>query len=100
MLWQWTLDHNRSSICCRREEESPSERARLADALARVGFTDLVLFVDPNSGAAAFAARRSSDPDQVVGIPVPLHRHIIADALLLGQTQMTGFVRSTTDVRR
>jgi hypothetical protein len=44
-----------------RAEESASERARLADALIRVGFTDLVLFVDPNSGAAAFAARRSGD---------------------------------------
>jgi lipase (class 3) len=44
-----------------RAEESPSERARLAEALARVGFTDLVLFVDSNSGAAAFAARRGDD---------------------------------------
>ena len=44
-----------------RAEESASERARLADALARVGFTDLVLLADPKSGAAAFAARRSND---------------------------------------
>jgi hypothetical protein len=44
-----------------RAEESPSERARLADALARVGFADLVPFADSKSGAAAFAARRSSD---------------------------------------
>jgi hypothetical protein len=44
-----------------RAEESASERARLAEALSRVGFTDLVLFVDAKSGAAAFAARRASD---------------------------------------
>jgi hypothetical protein len=44
-----------------RAEVSPAERARLAEALARVGFADLVLFVDSKSGAAAFAARRSSD---------------------------------------
>lgn len=44
-----------------RAEVSPAERARLADALARVGFADLVLFIDAKSGAAAFAARRSTD---------------------------------------
>lgn len=44
-----------------RAEESPAERARLLDALARVGFSNLVLFVDSKSGAAAFAARRSLD---------------------------------------
>jgi Lipase (class 3) len=44
-----------------RAEESPSERARLAEALARVGFSALVLFVDSNSGAAAFAAHRRND---------------------------------------
>jgi hypothetical protein len=44
-----------------RAEESASERARLVDALDRAGFADLVLFVDSQSGAAAFAARRSSD---------------------------------------
>ena len=44
-----------------RTEESASERTRLAEALARVGLTDLVMFVDSESGAAAFAARRSDD---------------------------------------
>jgi hypothetical protein len=44
-----------------RAEESPSERARLAEALARVGFADPVLFVDSRSGAAAFAARHRDD---------------------------------------
>jgi hypothetical protein len=44
-----------------RAEQSPAERARLADALARVGFADLVLFADSRSGAEAFAARRSTD---------------------------------------
>jgi hypothetical protein len=44
-----------------RAEESPSERARLVEALSRVGFSDLTLFVDSKSGAAAFAARRSQD---------------------------------------
>jgi hypothetical protein len=44
-----------------RAEETPHERARLGEALARVGFTDLTLFGDARSGAAAFAARRSSD---------------------------------------
>jgi hypothetical protein len=44
-----------------RAEQSATERARLADALARVGFADLVLFVDSKSGAEAFAARRSTD---------------------------------------
>ncbi len=44
-----------------RAEQSPAERARLADALARVGFADLVLFADSQSGAEAFAARRSTD---------------------------------------
>ncbi len=44
-----------------RAEASPAERARLADALARVGFAGLVLFADFRSGAAAFAARRSTD---------------------------------------
>jgi hypothetical protein len=44
-----------------RAEESSSERTRLADALARVEFTDPVIFVDSQSGSAAFAARHSSD---------------------------------------
>lgn len=44
-----------------RAEADPAQRARLADALARVGFADLVLFVDSKSGAAAFAAHRSTD---------------------------------------
>jgi Lipase (class 3) len=44
-----------------RAEESPAERARLAAALSRVGFSGLTLLVDPQSGAAAFAARRSHD---------------------------------------
>jgi predicted lipase len=44
-----------------RAEVSPAERARLADALDRVGFADLVLFIDSKSGAAAFAARRTTD---------------------------------------
>ena len=44
-----------------RAEVSASERSRLVEALSRVGFTDLVLFVDSKSGASAFAARRSTD---------------------------------------
>ena len=44
-----------------RAEADPAQRTRLADALARVGFGDLVLFVDSKSGAEAFAARRSTD---------------------------------------
>jgi hypothetical protein len=44
-----------------RAEESAAERARLVDALGRAGFAELVLFVDSQSGAASFAARRSSD---------------------------------------
>ena len=44
-----------------RAENSPTERARLVESLARVGFTDLVLFVDAKTGASAFAARRSHD---------------------------------------
>ena len=44
-----------------RAEADPAQRTRLADALARVGFADLVLFVDAKSGAEAFAARRSTD---------------------------------------
>jgi hypothetical protein len=39
-----------------RAEKSSAERARLADALGRVGFLDLVVFDDPGSGVAAFAA--------------------------------------------
>jgi hypothetical protein len=44
-----------------RAEEAPAERARLAEALARVGFADLALFNDSTTGAAAFAAQRSND---------------------------------------
>src|SRR6266404_1383768 len=44
-----------------RAEETPPEQARLVEALARVGFTDLTLFLDSKSGAAAFAARRNND---------------------------------------
>lgn len=39
-----------------RAEESAAERARLAEALGRVGFADLALFGDPAKGVAAFAA--------------------------------------------
>ena len=44
-----------------RAEADPAQRTRLEDALARVGFADLVLFVDLKSGAEAFAAHRSTD---------------------------------------
>jgi hypothetical protein len=44
-----------------RAEADPAQRARLAEALARVGFADLVLFADSKSGAAAYAAHRSTD---------------------------------------
>jgi hypothetical protein len=44
-----------------RAETLDSERRRLAEALGRVEFSDLTLFVDPESGAEAFTARRSSD---------------------------------------
>ena len=39
-----------------RAEESAAEQARLAEALGRVGFTDLELFGNAERGAAAFAA--------------------------------------------
>src|SRR5580704_2886605 len=42
-----------------RAEESAAERARLAEALGRVGFSDPTLFGDPRSGVAAFAAVRA-----------------------------------------
>jgi hypothetical protein len=44
-----------------RAEKSAAERARLVDALGRVGFADLVLFGDPGSGGAAFSAMRAAD---------------------------------------
>jgi hypothetical protein len=44
-----------------RAEISEPEKARLTEALERVGFTDLELFVDAASGGAAFAARRAAD---------------------------------------
>jgi hypothetical protein len=44
-----------------RAEADPAQRARLAEALARVGFADLLLFADSKSGAAAYAAHRSTD---------------------------------------
>jgi len=44
-----------------RAETSAAERERLTEALARVGFADLALFVDPPTGAEAFAARRRTD---------------------------------------
>lgn len=42
-----------------RAEESAAERARLADALGRVGFANIARFVDLVSGVAAFAAVRA-----------------------------------------
>lgn len=39
-----------------RAEKSADERARLAEALGRVGFADLALFRDPGRSVAAFAA--------------------------------------------
>src|SRR5205823_3895294 len=44
-----------------RAEKSGSEQTRLAEALARGGFADLVLFGDSKAGAAAFGALRNSD---------------------------------------
>jgi len=44
-----------------RAEEAASEKARLAEALATVGFNDLELFIDPINKGAAFAARRDAD---------------------------------------
>jgi hypothetical protein len=44
-----------------RAEGSPTERTRLEEALARVGFGDLYLFVDPEDGGAALAAVRAAD---------------------------------------
>jgi hypothetical protein len=44
-----------------RAEESAKERTRLQEALARVGFGDLDLFVDPEHGGAAFTAVRAAD---------------------------------------
>jgi hypothetical protein len=48
-----------SRLAYYRAEESPAERARLAEALGRVGFSDPALFGDPGSGVAAFAAVRA-----------------------------------------
>jgi hypothetical protein len=42
-----------------RAENSAIERARLVEALARVGFAEPALFSDPRSGVAAFAAERA-----------------------------------------
>ena len=44
-----------------RAETSAPQRERLTEALARVGFADLVLFLDGPTGAEAFAAHRSVD---------------------------------------
>ena len=48
-----------SRLAYYRTEESDAERARLAEALGRVGFTDPVLFGDVASDVAAFAAIRA-----------------------------------------
>jgi hypothetical protein len=42
-----------------RAENSAIERARLVEALARVGFAEPTLFSDPGSGVAAFVAERA-----------------------------------------
>jgi hypothetical protein len=42
-----------------RAERSAGERARLAEALGRVGFSEPVLFAGPRSGVAAFATGRA-----------------------------------------
>jgi hypothetical protein len=44
-----------------RAEKSAAERARLVEALARVGFGDLALFLDPRYGVAGFAAVRPAE---------------------------------------
>ena len=65
-----------------RAEASPAERTRLTDALARVGFADLVLFADSKSGAAAFAARRRGDGTTLLsfrGTQPDNYRDLIAD---------------------
>ena len=65
-----------------RAEVFPAERARLTDALARVGFADLVLFADSKSGAAAFAARRSTDGTTILsfrGTQPDNYQDLIAD---------------------
>ncbi len=65
-----------------RAEESPAERARLVAALARVGFGELVLFGDSQTGAAAFAAHRSSDGTAILafrGTRPDDYRDVMAD---------------------
>jgi hypothetical protein len=82
-----------------RAEESVSERARLADALVRVGFADLVLFVDSKTGATAFAARRSSDGTALLsfrGTRPNDYRDLITDlrANLVAWPESAGYVHN------
>lgn len=50
-----------SRLAYYRAEEPGPEKARLTDALDRVGFSDLVLFVDAGTGGEGYAAQRRSD---------------------------------------
>jgi hypothetical protein len=71
-----------------RVEESAAERARLAEAMGRVGFSDPVLFGDPGSGVAAFAAVRAdgatllsfrgTQPDNYKNLITDLRANLVA----------------------
>jgi predicted lipase len=71
-----------------RAEKSEAEKARLAEALARVDFTTLVLFTDAKTGTEAFAARRDdgttllafrgTQPDDVTDLATDLRAHTVA----------------------
>jgi hypothetical protein len=71
-----------------RAERSAAERARLAEALGRVGFSEPVLFADPKSGVAAFAAARpdgttllsfrGTQPDNYKNLITDVRAHLAA----------------------
>jgi hypothetical protein len=65
-----------------RAERSVGERARLAEALGRVGLSEPVLFDDPKSGVAAFAAARADGTTLVSfrGTQPDNYRNLITDA--------------------
>jgi len=64
-----------------RAAESPAERVRLAEALGRVGFSELVLFSDPKRGVAAFAAARTDGTTLLSfrGTQPDNHKNLITD---------------------
>ena len=72
-----------------RAEQTASERQRLADALARVGFGELQLFAHAETGTQGFGAVRANDrnvlisfrgtqPDEVTDLATDLHAETVA----------------------